>query len=44
MIAVDSRPTRAYRKVAEISAEIAGFVDQIIKKLQAESDEFRDKL
>ena len=44
VIAMDSRPTRAYRQVAEISAEIAAYVDQIIKKLQAESEEFKERI
>ena len=42
LIAVDSRPSRAYMQVSEISAEISAFVDQVIKKLHAESVDFRN--
>ena len=37
-----TRAKRVPDEVAQISAEIAAFVDPCINKLRAESDEFRD--
>ena len=44
LIAMDPRAMRAYRQVAEISAEIAEFVDLTINKLRDEDDEFRERI
>ena len=41
---MDPRVTRAYTQVAEISAQIAAFIDPIINKLQDEDEEFRETL
>ena len=47
VIAMDnrgSRAMRAYKQVAEISAEIGAFVDLTINKLRAEDEEFREQI
>ena len=47
VIAMDnrrSRAMRAYKQVAEISAEIGAFVDLTINKLRAEDEEFRERI
>ena len=41
---MNPRVNYAYRQVAEISAEIAAFVEPTVNKLRAEDDKFRDKL